>query len=956
MRTPALFSLLLLVALSSRVASAQETATVAGTVVDAEEGFPLSGANIVLFEDDGTTMVTGAATDAEGRYEISGIPAGSYVLAFRFVGYTEERISVSLATGERETVNATLNPTGLDLNTVIVTASRQAEKVLDAPASISVLDTEEIQTNALPSSAAVLRNTMGIDMAQTGIDRYEVVVRGFNNAFSGAAYVLTDYRQSAIASLGVNAFQMMPITQIDLDRVEVVRGPGSALYGAGVDAGVIHFITKDPFTYPGTTVTVGGGMRDMIMASARHAGVVNDRLGYKVVGDFSRGEEWHFDPGNALDAVQLCSFRSDIEGDDAVRVPCAVEGETQIVERFLDYDNYKYNLNGQLSYRFRPDVTLSANGGFLSSKSIFLSGIGTLQSDGFGYSYGQLRLDAGNFFAQAYVNANNAGDSFVYRETAVEEVIDNSILFNTQAQYDFGLMDDRVGVIVGADYELTSPDTDETITGRNEDDDQTHEVGAYVQGMTSITQQLDATAALRTDYNTVVEQVQLSPRAALVYKPTAAHSVRATYNRAFSSPGTNSLFLDIDAGAFDVLTIQARGAADGYHFQRDSEGNLIASSLIPQTFGTDMPVGMPMPVVYRQVYGAISEIPTADLQAILEQQGIELSEQEVASLVALLDPDAGTNVTGYTPSGPEGLGYVNLTTETLDRFTDDVVDIEPLKQTVSQTFEVGYKGLLGDRVLVGLDAYYVQKRNFVGPLVVESPFVLAPAPDDVIADLQPAMAAGITGHAQLNEYLQSQGYSADQVAALLTALARPTLQENLPAQGSPIGIVQPVENDIAGQLLLTYRNYGEVDYYGMDISAEVMATERLDVFGNLSWVNDNFFGPDELDEEGTTLQLAMNAPKLKAKGGFRYSVPNGIRANASLRYTGGFRVISGPYEGQVDPYTLLDVGLGYDFGAYVQGLSFDVTVLNAFDEVHREFIGAPQLGRMAIARLTYNFE
>src|SRR5690606_22549871 len=101
-----------------------------------------------------------------------------------------------------------------------------------------------------------------------------------------------------------------------------------------------------------------------------------------------------------------------------------IDGELRVVQRELDYGNYKYNINGTLSYRFRPDVTLTANGGFSSSKSIFLSGIGTLQSDGFGYSYGQLRLDAGRFFAQAYVNANNAGNSFVYRETAVADVVD----------------------------------------------------------------------------------------------------------------------------------------------------------------------------------------------------------------------------------------------------------------------------------------------------------------------------------------------------------------------------------------------------------------------------------------------------------------------------------------------------------------------------------------------------
>lgn len=955
-RFVALCILVALEALFVRPADAQQSATVTGTVTDAAEGFPLYGANVVVLGSGGSDMVAGAATDEVGEYVIEDVPPGSYVIEFRFVGYGEERVPITLAAGETASVDAALDPTGFDLNTVIVTASRQPEKVLDAPASISVLGTEDIETNVLPSSAAVLRNTMGVDMAQTGIDRYEIVVRGFNNAFSGAAYVLTDYRQGAVPSLGVNAYQMMPITQIDLERVEVVRGPGSALYGAGVDAGVIHFITKDPFTYPGTTVSVGGGSREMVVGSARHAGVVNDKLGYKIVGNFSRGEEWHFNPNNALDAIQLCSFRSDIEGDDLVDVPCEIDGETEIVERALDYGYHKYNLNGTVSYRFRPDVTLTANGGFSSSKSIFLSGIGTLQSDGFGYSYGQLRLDAGSFFAQAYVNANNAGDSFVYRETAVEEVVDNSILFNTQAQYDFGLMDDRIGLIVGADYELTRPATKETITGRNEDEDQTHEVGAYLQGTTSLTPQLDFTGAVRTDYNTVVEQVQLSPRAALVYKPTAEHSIRATYNRAFSSPGTNSLFLDIDAGSVGALTIQARGAADGFNYQRTAGGNLIASSLIPEVFGSEMPVGMPLGVVYRIAYDTLSAIPAPVIQQMLQQGGVNMSEAEVEQLVALLSPFAGTNVTGVTERADDKLGYVNLTTQMIDRFANDVTDIQPLEQSVSQTFEVGYKGLFGQRLLLAVDGYYVQKRNFVGPLVVESPFVLAPPTGDVVEDFGPAVEAGFANNAELSAFLEGLGYSTQQIAAILGAFASPLLAEELPAEGSPIGIVQPAENDTPGQLLLSYRDYGRVSYYGVDLSMQLLVNDNLDLFGNLSWVSDNFFDADELDEEGTTLQLAMNAPEIKLKGGFKYSVPRGLRASASVRYTGGFDVISGPYEGRVEPYTLVDLGLGYDLSSYVNGLTFDVTVLNAFDEVHREFIGAPQLGRLAIARLTYNMD
>src|SRR5690606_17337441 len=153
-----------------------------------------------------------------------------------------------------------------------------------------------------------------------------------------------------------------------------------------------------------------------------------------------------------------------------------------------------------------------------------------------------------------------------------------------------------------------------------------------------------------------------------------------------------------------------------------SDGHLIASSLIPEIFGNERPAGMPLDVVYNQIYAQLASIPVPQLQALLQQQGINLPDDDIAAIVAMLSPTAGTNVSGFTPSG---LGYLNLTTLSIDRLTNDVVDIAPLRQTVSQTFEVGYKGLLGEKVLLGVDAYYVTKRDFIGPLVVESPFVLA---------------------------------------------------------------------------------------------------------------------------------------------------------------------------------------------------------------------------------------
>ena len=928
---------------------AQETASISGVVTDASDGASLAGANVVLRAEGSPGIAGGAATDLDGRYRIDGVAPGTYTLDVRFVGYQEAQQTLTLTAGEAREVDVALAPGGFDLNDVVVTASRQQEKVLDAPASISVLDTEEIASDVTVSPVDVLRNTTGVDMAQTGIDRQEVVLRGFNNAFSGATYVLVDYRQGAIASLGVNAYNIMPLASVDLDRVEVVRGPGSALYGAGVDAGVVHFFSKDPFRYPGTSFALSGGQRSYFSGQFRYAGVAGEKFGYKVVAQYAQADDWRLDASDPADTLQLFLYHQ---------------------QQPRDYDTWKYNVNSTIEYRFAPQTTLTFNAGHASAQSVFLSGIGTLQADGFGYSYGQVRLQSGGLFAQAYLNVNDAGDSFVYGgpSTAAalsgQTIVDKSRLLNVQAQYGLDVLGGRSSLIFGADFERTQPETERTIIGRNEDDDLIQEIGAYAQAETSLSEQFGLTLAARLDYDNIYESIRFSPRAALVFKPSPQHSVRATFNRAFSSPGVNSLFLDIIARSPDEFgqgplpfVVRGRGAGQGFTFARNDAfsgvagTDLVAYSTVgcfPQQTelcGAPVPVGLPLDVLYEQFYNGLPDAAT--LALVLQSQGVQINAEQVAQLTALLDP-AVVQVQGVSQGE---LRLLNVTTGQLGNPLDPATfsNIEPLQQTTTQTFELGYKGLIGDRLLVALDGYVTQKKNFGGPLFNESPFVVVP---NLPADLAAAIGAGLAGNEDLVAALAQFGLTPALAAGLLVSLG----EGGLPGPNTPVAIVEPVENHVDGQipeLLLTYRNFGNVTFYGLDAAVQVLATDRISVFGNVSWVSDNFFDNEELDEENEALSVALNASAFKLKGGFAYEMPQGFGFNLAGRYTQGFPVRTGPYEGDVDDYFVLDVGAGYDFGSYVPGLRLDVTMQNALGTKHRQFVGAPEIGRLAIARLSY---
>jgi iron complex outermembrane receptor protein len=161
---------------------------------------------------------------------------------------------------------------------------------------------------------------------------------------------------------------------------------------------------------------------------------------------------------------------------------------------------------------------------------------------------------------------------------------------------------------------------------------------------------------------------------------------------------------------------------------------------------------------------------------------------------------------------------------------------------------------------------------------------------------------------------------------------------------------------------LTYRNFGNVNLWGLDAALEYLATDRLRLFGSISYVSDDFFDNTELREDDANLAVALNAPTLKASGGFDYLFPFGFSLRAAGRYVEEFPVITGPFVGTVRDYLVLDAGIGFDFGRQISGLRLDATAQNLLTFVegepallHREFVGAPKIGRLVMARLVYTF-
>ena len=434
-------------------------------------------------------------------------------------------------------------------------------------------------------------------------------------------------------------------------------------------------------------------------------------------------------------------------------------------------------------------------------------------------------------------------------------------------------------------------------------------------------------AAARLDNHNHIEDAVFSPRAALVFGPTENHKFRATYNRAFSTPSTNNLFLDLvtagDLGGIGAATgtdgydLWAKGVPEGgFTFRRDIDGGI--DGLYMQSPFTPVTLGGP-----PQFLPAEATLMWAVAQGSLLSAGIPGSI--IASLGTPTKDDIGTALATLNPTTgrPEAINPAEVR---------DVGEIQP---TITNTFELGYKGTFADRFSTTLDVHHSRIKDFVGPLRVETPWVFFD-PEDFAAYMAPAMPQ-IVGH------FRGLGMSLAEATAAATEL--------LTTIGStPLGTVTPEGNLDPADLILTYRNFGEVELTGFDIGLEWMLDARWTVGGTYSYVDSDYFE----DVEGE-LDLALNAPRHKAGGTLQYTDQDrGLAGGARVRFVDGFPVASGVYVGEVGFYTLLDVNASWRVpGSGSTVLS--AQVINALDDKHREFVGVPEIGRVGLVKLTHTF-
>jgi len=631
-------------------------------------------------------------------------------------------------------------------------------------------------------------------------------------------------------------------------------------------------------------------------------------FGYKLSFEKMSGNEWTF-----ADAAEPASIpRPPTDGAPRVLTPVA-----------RDFDVNRTAGEARIDIRPAPNTELIGSYGFADiGSALELTGTsGVAQVRNWKYQHFQTRFRSNRFFVQAFLNLSDSGneDSLDTRGTFLlrtgAPIVDRSNLFAAQFQHSFE-SGRGFRLIYGGDLIQTNPKTAGTVHGRNEGTDKVSETGAYVHATQKLWERFELLGALRVDNHSKLDDNTISPRAALVFKPTETQNIRLTYNRAFNNPATFQFSIDLPQARLGALPyiIRVRGNENGYMFRRDctggSGGLCMKSPFTPAAAGGEaqfLPANAAP--LWRAAVSAIAPSLPANLVALL------LSLNPTSAQV-------GTNLRTFNLATR---GFDN--TQSLDPSV--VTDLDPLKVTRNEVIELGYKGALTNRLSMGLDLWF-QKRFDVRTTTLATP--------NVFLDRASAQAY-LTGVFTAAGLGPAAGPTATAVANGLTQV--------------PVGTITP--NDplaTKADLLFIYRNVpGTTNVRGADLSFDFGLTGRWTMLGTYSWVSDVLF-PTPVGVEQITLNAADNKASLTARYNDR---DRGFRGELRGRYVNAFPVNDGVWAGRVPVNAMVDAGFSVGMpGTGGRGM-FSLNATNLLNNKRRSYVGVPEIGRLVMSRIQYTF-
>ncbi|MFT5090257.1 MAG: iron complex outermembrane receptor protein [Candidatus Latescibacterota bacterium] len=211
---------------------------------------------------------------------------------WRLTAFLSLFIQGSYISGATAGVNDLLDLSLEDLaRTPVSLVSLKAEDPLGLPAAVSVLTAKDLHNSNILNLADALRLVPGFHVGRIDANKWAASARGFNGRFANKVLVLIDGRSVYTPLASGVYWEMQDILLADLDRVEVIRGPGASLWGANAVNGIVNLVSKEAIATQGANLRIGTGSEEQLLLQGRYGGRINEQTYYRVYGHFGRRDD-----------------------------------------------------------------------------------------------------------------------------------------------------------------------------------------------------------------------------------------------------------------------------------------------------------------------------------------------------------------------------------------------------------------------------------------------------------------------------------------------------------------------------------------------------------------------------------------------------------------------------------------------------------------------------------------
>ena len=541
-------ALILLVSALSAAPAAAQDGEIAGRVTD-ETGAVLPGATVTLSGPDEARVTQ---SDGSGDYVFPAVSPGAYSLTAGLSGFSDGTLEGIVVVNELVEAPPLMLPIASFGDTVVVTASRTAVRVVDAPVTTSVVPAATLETTPSTNIGDVLRSVPGVNVIQLSARDVQVTSRQSTGPIANSQLVLMDGRSIYLDFFGMVFWDWLPANQGDIEQIEVVRGPASATWGANAMTGAVNIITRAPRDSVGTTVSMSGGWIDreagstvgqgagtMFGTNATITRAPSDTLAYRISAGYFQSDAFPR-PTGRVPVIEDPRVPGGMVGG----APYPLDGVGPFGAAFANRGTSQPKFDVRVDQELANGGQFSYSGGVAGTEGLSHTGVGPFDIQRGSYlGYGKVGYTQGDFRFQFFSNIMD-GDApnllladpatgqpvqLGFKGKTFDVEIGNSTFVGERNLLTYG------GNVRRNTFDITiAPTAPDRL-----------EFGAYLQDEIFF-ERVRLVLGGRVDKFGSVSTPAFSPRVSVMFKPGVDHSVTVSYNRAFRSPSIINNFLDMN--------------------------------------------------------------------------------------------------------------------------------------------------------------------------------------------------------------------------------------------------------------------------------------------------------------------------------------------------------------------------------------------------------------------------